>query len=554
MSFDCVAPGASLPFPVPRGLRFLVLAIAVLSSCTISAAAKTLQDVKARSRAEQFVVAGLRESGRADLGNLPKKDRELTGDFLRTLFFEVPESEIPAHKIFISGATIDDALRFQGEYAAPVPHNIIFVGCTFNGSVAFFGARFERGLTFSRSKFKQGLLLQRVHVKSDVLLSRISVEGDLSGIRLDGAHIEGQLTMQGLNVSAIEAPGMKLQSLRLDLDKDAKLGSVNFSQLESESVTIGRGRNLGFSQLQMESMTSSDYGKNQGSIGILALQQANITDRLLLEDLDIDEVWASGLRIGGRTEMVRSVRIRNLLDFSSTSLGFFQWRVQPCKEGTQSSCWPGQMRINGLSFREINVGQDHMTSAGDAAAGPSSFTSTESSKDMTFDFFERATFSESAFSTYEQLLRSRGLVTDADDVYFAMRERRRTELWQKSKGSVGRVSGAALYIVLDLVQKLFLGYGRSAIQPMVWSLVFVILGTITFWDKKRMEAHSEHPPRYSGFWYSLELFLPVVDLGVAKSWRPSQSSLPLLTYGRIHQLAGWILIPVALAALTGAFK
>lgn len=69
-----------------------------------------------------------------------------------------------------------------------------------------------------------------------------------------------------------------------------------------------------------------------------------------------------------------------------------------------------------------------------------------------------------------------------------------------------------------------------------------------------MEAIGEHPPRFSAFWYSLELFLPVVDLGVAKSWRPSQQSFPLLTYARIHQLAGWILNPVALAAITGAFK
>jgi len=62
------------------------------------------------------------------------------------------------------------------------------------------------------------------------------------------------------------------------------------------------------------------------------------------------------------------------------------------------------------------------------------------------------------------------------------------------------------------------------------------------------------PATYSRFWYSLELFLPVVDLGVAKSWRPKNENRHLLAYARIHQLAGWVLIPVALAALTGARK
>jgi hypothetical protein len=113
---------------------------------------------------------------------------------------------------------------------------------------------------------------------------------------------------------------------------------------------------------------------------------------------------------------------------------------------------------------------------------------------------------------------------------------------------------ALVYNAIDLAQNVFLGYGRSALQPLVWSLAFVVFGTVVFWNEKRMEACAKEPPRYSAFWYSLELFLPVVDLGVAKSWRPSQSSFPLLTYARVHQLAGWILIPVALAALTGAFK
>ena len=111
---------------------------------------------------------------------------------------------------------------------------------------------------------------------------------------------------------------------------------------------------------------------------------------------------------------------------------------------------------------------------------------------------------------------------------------------------------ATVYLVIDHAQSMFLGYGRSALQPLLWSLAFVALGTIAFRNKGRMEPVGEHPARFSPLWYSLELFLPVVDLGVAKSWRPRFPGL--LTYARIHQLAGWILIPVALAAITGVFK
>ena len=53
-------------------------------------------------------------------------------------------------------------------------------------------------------------------------------------------------------------------------------------------------------------------------------------------------------------------------------------------------------------------------------------------------------------------------------------------------------------------------------------------------------------------WYSVELFLPVVDLGVAKSWRPGTNRLAMCA--RFHQLSGWVLIPVALAAITGCTR
>jgi hypothetical protein len=141
----------------------------------------------------------------------------------------------------------------------------------------------------------------------------------------------------------------------------------------------------------------------------------------------------------------------------------------------------------------------------------------------------------------------------ADDVQLAMHAHKRKARWQEAAGFVGDL-GAAVFIAIDVAQLVFLGYGQSALPPPLWALAFVLLGTVLFRNEERMEVVGDHPPRFSPFWYSLELFLPVVDLGVAKSWRPSRKSVPLLTYARMHQLAGWILIPVALATLTGAFK
>jgi len=65
----------------------------------------------------------------------------------------------------------------------------------------------------------------------------------------------------------------------------------------------------------------------------------------------------------------------------------------------------------------------------------------------------------------------------------------------------------------------------------------------------------EDTPRvYSRFWYSLNLFLPVVDLQAGKVWKPKADQTFLRNYMRVHILLGWILVPLVLAAVTGLIK
>jgi hypothetical protein len=61
-------------------------------------------------------------------------------------------------------------------------------------------------------------------------------------------------------------------------------------------------------------------------------------------------------------------------------------------------------------------------------------------------------------------------------------------------------------------------------------------------------------PKYQPFWYSLGLFLPVVDLGQTKAWRPDRKRILASNYAQVHVLLGWLFIPIALAAVTGLLK
>ncbi len=59
---------------------------------------------------------------------------------------------------------------------------------------------------------------------------------------------------------------------------------------------------------------------------------------------------------------------------------------------------------------------------------------------------------------------------------------------------------------------------------------------------------------YNALWYSLDLFLPLIDLQAASAWQPKQDRRFARNYMRVHRIFGWILIPVGLAAFTGIIK
>lgn len=73
-----------------------------------------------------------------------------------------------------------------------------------------------------------------------------------------------------------------------------------------------------------------------------------------------------------------------------------------------------------------------------------------------------------------------------------------------------------------------------------------------------MTQRSEDKARYRGtynpLWYSVALFLPIVDLGDAKIWEPKTCRRCARHYMRLHIVLGYLLVPIGLAAWTGLIK
>jgi hypothetical protein len=183
-------------------------------------------------------------------------------------------------------------------------------------------------------------------------------------------------------------------------------------------------------------------------------------------------------------------------------------------------------------------------------------------------------FHAQPYAELAKALMAAGETDDAIKVEIAQRvaQRRETGL-----GRLERAWNALLQYTI--------GYGFIPLRALWWIMGFVALGTALFeWGyTMRLVSPTEeaayesfmksgttppHYPRFNAFVYSLENFLPVVDLHQGEYWRPNpphgaaahlnpdlkkrpHAGALLRWYLWIHILAGWILTPLLAAGLSG---
>jgi len=164
-----------------------------------------------------------------------------------------------------------------------------------------------------------------------------------------------------------------------------------------------------------------------------------------------------------------------------------------------------------------------------------------------FDMVNRSSYSPGVYTNLESLFRKEGDSKKADAIYLEQKRRERRQF----------LGGFAWF--WSLAQDWLVGYGRHLEWVLPWSAILVVIGAFVFWRERGMETQKPDDAerlknRYHPFWYSLDLFLPIIDLGETNLWAPRKDRRAARLYMRFHMILGHLLVPIGLAAWTGIIK
>jgi len=171
---------------------------------------------------------------------------------------------------------------------------------------------------------------------------------------------------------------------------------------------------------------------------------------------------------------------------------------------------------------------------------------------------EEQLFDPQPYIQLEKVFRADGNTRDADSVYA---RRRRREGQRKTK----------LYWIGDQVQRIVVGYGVGYGRLFGWILAFIVLGLFIFQLPGAVQPAADVPSGQpvptpisdrcndqltnceiswvEAAGVSLNTFLPI-GLPIGNIWTPS-GIMHYTIFASLLKLAGWIIIPLGIAAVTG---
>ncbi|MEU8027016.1 oxidoreductase [Streptomyces sp. NPDC049099] len=438
----------------------------------------------------------------------------------------------------LTGVRITGTLDLSGGTVQPY---VELRGCRFDEEVRLPEARFttlrlvdcavprleaarvhtEGDLHLPRCRFQQGVRLTDAHIGTDLLLNQAVVHRDRSGrsIAADGLTVgqdlqaellesHGELSLRAAQV------GVSLSLRGAKLDNPYSRYALNAPQLTVERTLYLTPAGVGSPLLSGTTPARGTRIQPFECRGGLRLDDGRFGDavdleraRFVLADdqvLSMRRMQTPELRFLGDAPqcgqvLLSGARIVNLVDRAASWPG------------------PGSLHMGGFTYENL------------VPRGPFPLT-------RRLDWVAAATaeYNPEPYERLAAVLREAGEDEDAREVLLAKQRRRRETLPPAAK-------------VWGYVQDLTVAYGYRPGRAAVWMAVLWAAGTLAF-------AHADHPPmNHDGhpYWspalFTLDLLLPVIDLGQVGQW---QLRGVWQWLAAVMIMLGWILATTVAAGAT----
>ena len=390
-------------------------------------------------------------------------------------------------------------------------HGLVFFRkCEFFGNASFTSSRFHQEVSFTKSTFLHRETL--INLKSITGSTHVYFRGvEFYGvIDLANSKVEGQLDCQGARFLGPEdGEGFGAHFAGLEVGRDAYFDKSKFA-CSANFTGLRVGRALDFTKMTFQGRNAPGARLTRTQVeGAGLFRQAFFEGNLYLDNC----------RFGHYLDLA-GVQFGPWADFSSTSVGSTLWLFKS-KSGERPdppTALPERADRRNFSFVKTDLMRDE-----------------KYWRQWLSLPREQGIFDASPYRIVETAFRVSGKQFQADKVYFEMREAERRLLYEERRWSKWWVATVLAKMV---------GHGVYGHRLFYWSFALLSGMWLFFWYK------SEN--LWRSLAYSLDLFLPV-KLGqlegnfIADS--PSVSTVKFLAI-----LSGWLIVPLAVAQVSGLVK
>jgi hypothetical protein len=446
------------------------------------------------------------------------------------------------------------------------------------GSVVLLGAKIEGALDCTGGQFRQtnGPALDAEGTKIDgyTLLKQVQSEGEIRLINASiGLNLEcGPGHFAGSGSNALNATLIKVAG-NVILDEDfsasggvlfrgstisgnltcngARFSSTNGPALDLESTKICGDLQMGKAPHENRTFEA------QGEVSILAstISLSVICDGGHFNNPDGLALNADRANIGGSVFMSDDFQMNGLATFTRARVGGdFQWTfgtspsqatldltfatVKTLLDDTNSWPEPGKLLLYGFTYETIHQNSPYSGSE-------------------RINWLNRQPAAHFSTQPYEQLaavLRRLGHEHDAAKIMVAKNQNYASHLKWAALGDWPRIFW---YYFIGW----FAGYGYLPERAFWFSVILVSVGWLIFhiaFKKNRIvkakdgESEKDIQSNFNPLVYSLETFVPLLELDMGKNWRTLGKGLRAYFY--VHRIFGWVLTTLWVGALTGLLK